>query len=126
MLKMITFAAALVVAAAAAAQPETKLTDVTGTWVINIESHQIGLEIEQKGTTVEGTLHAMGQRIPLAGTFIDRKLELKGVREEGQPSQGAADAGPIVATMLDNGTLEGELSTNHGRMKFVGERLGKP
>ena len=32
-------------------------------------------------------------------------------------------SGPITATMLDDGTLEGELSTNHGRTKWTGERL---
>ena len=34
-------------------------------------------------------------------------------------------AGPIEARMLDDGTLEGELSTNKGRTKWTGERLQK-
>ena len=32
----------------------------------------------------------------------------------------------LVATMKDDGTLEGELSTNRGRTKWTGERLKKP
>ena len=108
------------------AQGDTKLTDVTGTWVINLESHQLGLELEQKGSKVEGTLHAMGNRIPLVGTFIDRKLELKGDPEDQLLPHAGSDAGPIVATMLDDGTLSGELSTNRGRAKWTGERFKKP
>lgn len=54
-------------------------------------------------------------------------LTLKGERPEDgagfshgdQPAQ----AGPIIATMKDDGTLEGELSTNRERTKWTGERL---
>lgn len=116
----------ILAAAVAGAQPETKLDDVTGTWVINLESHQLGLELEQKGTKVEGTLHAMGNQIPLVGTFVDRKLELKGDPDDPLLPHGGSSAGPIVATMLDDGTLSGELSTNRGRAKWTGERFKKP
>ena len=126
MLKIITFVAALAIPVTAAHQDGTKLTDVTGTWVLNIESHQLGLELEQKDSKVEGVLHAMGQRILLVGTYVDRKLVLKGERPEDQLPHGGSDAGPITATMLEDGTLEGELSTNHGRTKWIGERFKKP
>ena len=106
-------------------RPANSITDVTGTWVISIESHQLGLELEQKESKIEGVLHAMGQRILLAGTYEDRKLMLKGERSEDE-TQPAPGAGPISATMLDDGTMAGELSTNHGRMKFTAERLRKP
>ncbi len=127
MLKTLTFVAALAIAAAAAAQERTagSLTDVTGTWVVNIESHQLGLELEQKDTKVEGVLHVMGQRTLLVGTFAEGKLLLKGERSEDQLPH-AKDAGPITATMQEDGTLTGELSTNHGRSKWTGERLKKP
>lgn len=106
-------------------RPANSITDVTGTWVISIESHQLGLELEQKESKIEGVLHAMGQRILLAGTYEDRKLILKGERSEDE-TQPPPGAGPISATMLDDGTMAGELSTNHGRMKFTAERLRKP
>ena len=123
----LTIAAACAFAIAAAAQerPANSITDVTGTWVISIESHQLGLELEQKESKIEGVLHAMGQRILLVGTYEDRKLILKGEQHEDQ-TQPALGAGPITATILDDGTMEGELSTNHGRMKFTAERLRKP
>jgi hypothetical protein len=117
----------LIGAAAAAAQPAEpagSLTDVTGTWVMELAGHQIALELEQKDTRVEGIMHSMGQRVLLVGDYKDRALTLKGERpEDGAGHDGKA--GPIVATMLDNGTLEGELSTNHGRMKWTGERFKK-
>ena len=124
---LLTIAAACTFAIAAAAQerPANSTADVTGTWVISIESHQLGLELEKKESKIEGVLHAMGQRILLVGTYEDRKLILKGEPSEDQ-TQPALGAGPITATMLDDGTMEGELSTNHGRMKFTAERLRKP
>ena len=102
------------------------LTDVTDVWVMLVAGHQIGLELDQKGTRVEGIMHAMGQRILLVGEYADRKLTLKGERPEDQLVHGDTEAGPITATMLDDGTLEGELSTNKGRTKWTGERFKKP
>jgi hypothetical protein len=102
------------------------LTDVSGVWVMMIEGHQIGLELDQKGDKVEGIMHAMGQRILLVGTYVDRKLTLKGERPEDQLPHGNSDAGPITALMLENGTLAGELSTNKGRTKWTAERFKKP
>lgn len=133
MLKHFAYAVALVLLAAGAASSQDRkepnsLTDVTGTWVMALHGHQMALELEQKETKVEGVLNAMGQRILLVGDYVERKLTLKGERpEDGFPSHGSDNnAGPIVATMLDNGTLEGELSTNKGRMKWTGERFKKP
>ena len=108
------------------AQSPGSLTDVSGVWVMMIEGHQIGLELDQKSDKVEGIMHAMGQRILLVGSYVDRKLTLKGERPEDQLPHGNSEAGPITATMLDNGTLEGELSTNRGRTKWTGERFKKP
>jgi hypothetical protein len=102
------------------------LTDVTGTWVMLVAGHQIALELDQKDTKVEGIMHAMGQRILLVGEYADRKLTLKGERPEDHLPHEGADAGPITATMLDDGTLEGELSTTRGRTKWTGERFRKP
>jgi hypothetical protein len=113
------------------AAPAGSLTDVTGVWTMLLEGHQIGLELEQKGDKVEGVMLAMGRRVLLVGDYVDRHLTLKGERPEdgaGFSHDGESkDApGPIVATMKDDGTLEGELSTNRGRAKWTGERLKKP
>lgn len=122
-------AALTLIAPASATQEKTpagSLTDVTGVWVMLVEGHQIALELEQKGAKVEGIMHAMGQRILLIGDYTDRKLTLKGERPEDQLPHGHSEAGPITATMLDDGTLAGELSTNKGRTKWTGERFKKP
>ena len=71
---LLAIAAACVLAITVSAQERTtsSLTDVTGTWAITIESHQLGLELEQKDTRVEGVLHAWGSgssssaRLPIA------------------------------------------------------------
>jgi len=111
-------------ASAQQAEQAGSLTDVTGTWVMLLAGHQIALELDQKDARVEGVLHQMGQRVLLIGEYKDRTLTLKGERpEDGAGHDGKG--GPIVATMLDNGTLEGELSTNHGRHKWTGERFKK-
>ena len=120
-----------VVSAAAGAQekkePAGSLTDLTGTWVMEMQGHQMALELEQKDGKVEGVLNAMGRRILLIGDYTERKLTLKGERPEDGFTHGEnPSAEPIVATMLDNGTLEGELSTNKGRMKWTGERFKPP
>ena len=129
MRKAIACVNALVVLAAIAGSAQeparsTNLTDVTGTWVMLLEGHQIALELEQKDGKVEGVMHAMGQRILLVGDYADRQLTLKGERPEDGIAHGG-EAGPIVAKMLDDGTLEGELSTNRGRSKWTGERFKK-
>jgi hypothetical protein len=129
------FAFAVTSALAAAqgpARPAASLTDVTGVWTMLVEGHQIGLELEQKGTKVEGVVLAMGRRVLLVGDYVERTLTLKGERPEdgagfshgGEPGNDAP--GPIVAAMKDDGTLEGELSTNRGRTKWTGERLKTP
>jgi hypothetical protein len=132
-LAALVFAAATVPAAAQTpTRPAGSLTDVTGVWTMLVAGHQIGLELEQKGAKVEGVMLAMGRRVLLVGDYVERTLTLKGERPEdgagfshgGEP---AADApGPIVATMKDDGTFEGELSTNQGRTKWTGERLKTP
>lgn len=112
-------------ASAQTAKPSGSLTDVTGVWIMLVAGHQIGLELEQKGTVVEGVMLAMGQRILLIGDYVDRKLTLKGEKPaDGDPTpHGGPGAQPITATMLDDGTLAGELTTNQGPTKWTGERL---
>ena len=112
---------------AAQEKPSGSLTDVSGVWTMLIEGHQVGLELEQKDTIVKGVILVMGQRQLLEGTYVDRALTLTRERTEDAPPppHGSALGGPITARMLDDGTLEGELSTNKGRTKWTGERLGR-
>jgi len=113
-------------ASAQTARPKGSLSDVTGVWIMLVAGHQIGLELDQKGTVVEGVMLAMGQRILLIGDYVDRKLTLKGEKPaDGAPAPhaGGPGAGPITARMLDDGTFEGELTTSQGPTKWMGERL---
>ncbi len=130
MVKKMLLAAALLSLASPTATAQERvgsLTDVSGVWIMLVEGHQIGLELEQKNTTVEGVMLVMGQRQLLVGTYIDRTLTLKGEKTEGAPADhDGGSAGPVTARMLDDGTLEGELAARHGRMKWTGERLKKP
>ena len=113
---------------------------VAGTWNIEMMSHQVALVLEQEGTKVTGTLMMMGNDIPLKGDFVDGKLTLVGVQSEssadphgdhggahgGDPhAEGGAEPRPITATLLEDGTLAGEMQTNRGPVKWTGERLKK-
>ena len=111
----------------AQSQPAGSLTDVSGVWIMLIEGHQVGLELEQNDTVVQGVMLMLGQRLLLEGTFVERTLTLKGEKSEDTPPapHGGGPAGPITARMLDDGTLEGELTTNRGRTTWTGERLQK-
>ena len=84
MFRTLTRVAALValtasVAAAQDSKPAGSLTDVTGVWIMLVAGHQIGLELEQKGTVVEAVMLAMGQRILLIGEYVNRTLTLIGL-----------------------------------------------
>jgi hypothetical protein len=119
--------ALLPLALIAQSKPAGSLTDVSGVWIMLIEGHQVGLELEQKDAEVKGVILMMGQRQLLEGTYTDRTLTLKGEKTEDTPParHAGAPSGPITARMLDDGTLEGELTTNRGRTKWTGERLQK-
>lgn len=109
-------------------KPAASLTDVTGVWIMLVEGHQVGLELEQDGTAVKAVMLMRGQRQLLEGTYVDRQLTLRPEATEDAPpaDHGTAGAHPIVARMLDDGTFEGEMPTRRGRSKWTGERLKPP
>ena len=138
MLKMIAFAAALAVAAAAAAQDKKVTTaDFAGTWNIEVMSHQIAMVIEpSEGNKVNATMMMMGRDTLLKGELTDRTLTLVGVKTENNgtsppgadhaaPPQFASGAAPkpIIVTLQEDGTIAGEMMTNNGAVKWVGEKL---
>jgi hypothetical protein len=138
MLKTLTLALALTLTAAAAfAQaPRVTAADFGGTWNIEMMSHQIALVVEPKDdTSVTATLMVMGTDLPLKGDVAGNQLTLVGVK----PPDGAAEdnasaphtnagppisgAKPIVVTLLEDGTISGEMMTQMGPAKFTGEKL---
>jgi hypothetical protein len=133
MLKIITFAAALAAATAAAAQDKKVTTaDFAGTWNIEAMSHQIALVVEPaEGNKVTATMMMMGRDTLLKGELTDRTLTLTGIKTESngaaEPQHAAhmppSDAKPIVVTLQEDGTIVGEMMTNMGPVKWTGEKL---
>jgi hypothetical protein len=142
MLKMLTLAVALAVTSTAAAQDKKVTTaDFAGTWNIEVMSHQIALVIEPaEGNKVTATMMMMGRDTLLKGELVEKTLTLVGVKSEvtgtmppehGTPGHdhdvapAAAGSGPkpIVVTLLEDGTIAGEMMTTGGPMKWTGEKL---
>ena len=131
---------ALAGASAFAQEKAITVADFVGTWNIEVMSHQVALVIEpHEGTKVTGTMMMMGRDVPLRGELSGRSISFVGVKEveahvEAAHAGGASNAGnqnqnasanakPIVVTLLDDGTLSGEMMTSGGAVKWVGEKL---
>jgi hypothetical protein len=114
------------------------VADFAGTWNIEVMSHQVALVIEpQEGNKVTGTMMMMGRDVPLKGELAGRSISFVGVKEveahvESAHAGGASHVGnqnptagakPIVVTLLEDGTLSGEMMTSGGPVKWVGEKL---
>ena len=129
---------ALAGAAVFAQEKTVTVADFVGTWNIEVMSHQVALVIEpQEGNKVTGTMMMMGRDVPLKGELAGRRISFVGVKEveshvESAHTGGASTAGnqspaanakPIVVTLLEDGTLSGEMMTTGGPVKWVGEKL---
>ena len=140
MLKKLTLVALIAFAGGPAFAQEKTVTvaDFAGTWNIEVMSHQVALVIEpQEGNTVIGTMMMMGRDLPLKGELAGRSISFVGVKEveahvESAHAGGASRVGnqnpsaaakPIVVTLLEDGTLSGEMMTTGGPVKWVGEKL---
>jgi hypothetical protein len=139
MLKKLSLLVLIALAGASALAQEKAVTvgDFVGTWNIEVMSHQVALVIEpQEGNKVTGTMMMMGRDVPLKGELSGRSISFVGVKEveshvdsaHGGAGQAAnqspsANAKPIVVTLLEDGTLSGEMMTSGGPVKWVGEKL---
>lgn len=136
------FVAALAVSASVAAQEKKPVTvaDFLGTWNIEAMSHQIALVIEPaEGNKVTATMMMMGRDLLLKGELVGRTLTLVGVKSEAAATAAPAGSGPehgaivaaqqalkpITVTLQDDGTVEGEMMSNQGPVKWTGEKLRK-
>ena len=122
----------LMVTALAGAQPavpekKDEAPSLTGTWVILLEGHQVGLEVEDKSGTLEATLYIMGQRVPLDGDVRDGAFTLTSDAQVGDTqSHGATVKMKLSGTHKPDDTLEGSIDLPRGPMKWTAERLKKP
>ncbi len=142
MLKTLSLAALFTAVAVTASAQDKKITtnDFAGTWNIEVMSHQIALVIEPvDATKVTATMMAMGRDTSLKGELADRTLTLSGVKTEttgtpqhapAAPANGAQHNGsappsprPMIVKLLEDGTIEGEMMTTGGPVKWIGEKL---
>jgi hypothetical protein len=113
----------------AAQEKETdEKANVTGTWDVNLMSHQFALVLEQQGNKLTGTMMMMGKDIEMEGEFADRKITLVGkgasfVRRD--DPHGAPVGIKLTGVMKDDGTLEGEAPGPEGMATWTAERLKK-
>jgi hypothetical protein len=100
---------------------------LTGTWVMLLEGHQVGLEVEDKAGTLEATLHIMGQRVLLDGELKDNAFTLTSDAQVGTTQSGGATVKMrLTGTHKADDTLEGEIELPHGPMTWTAERLKQP
>ena len=104
---------------------EQAAPNVAGTWNISLQGHQVALVLEQDGHTLTGTLMIMGKDVPVDGTLAERVLSLTGAGVVGDHAGEETVPLKLTATLKDDGTLDGEMSTARGPMKWTAERLGK-
>ena len=128
MLKVISLTLLLTASAALASAQDRALTtaDFAGTWNIEAMSHQIALVIEPVDAThVTATMMMpMGTDMTLKGELVDRTISLVGVKDPATAAAAPpATAKPIVVTLLEDGTISGEMVTNMGPVKWTGEKL---
>ena len=122
----------IMLAAAASAQPaaderKSAPPSLTGTWVILLEGHQVGLEVEDKSGTLEATLYIMGQRVPLDGEVKDNAFTLASDAQVGTSHSGGETVKmKLTGTHKADDTLEGTIDLPHGPMPWTAERLKKP
>jgi hypothetical protein len=122
----LTLAAPASAQSAAGAQKDEPRS-LTGTWLILLEGHQVGLEVEDKSGTLEATLYIMGQRVPLDGEVKDNAFTLTSDAQVGTSHSGAAMVKmKLAGTHKADDTLEGTIDLPHGPMQWTAERLKKP
>jgi len=112
--------------ASAAQDRQLTTADFAGTWNIEAMSHQVALVIEPVDAThVTATMMMpMGSDMALKGELIDRTISLVGVKDPAATEAAPpAKAKPIVVTLLEDGTISGEMMTTMGPVKWTGERL---
>jgi hypothetical protein len=127
LLLVTTAAVASAAPAQAPAEPQAPPRTLTGTWVILLEGHQVGLEVEDTAGTLEATLHIMGQRVLLDGDVKDGRFTLTSDAQVGtQHSGGATVKMKLTGTHKPDDTLEGTIDLPHGPMNWTAERLRKP
>ena len=97
---------------------------VSGSWKVSLHGQHIipvGMELKQDGQKVTGTLMLWNGDVALDGELVDGVMKVSGRLE---PTDGTPAGDRVVsATLLPNGTLEGNFSSDHGQIKLTAERF---
>jgi hypothetical protein len=125
--------AVLMLSAGLAAQPsDGRMTadhhNISGTWNMGLQGGHVipvALVLEQDGKKLTGTIalptQNAGQRVEvsLTGEMTDGAFTLSGT-VEGAKEPTTID---ITGKLTDEGSLEGTMTSPHGRMSYTAERL---
>ena len=93
--------------------------NLVGTWVLDVQGHQVGLGLEQDGRKLTGTLVIMGQNVLVEGEFNNGYFSLASTPDETRKIK-------LSGKLKDDGTMEGDVETDHGTHHWKGERLKPP
>jgi hypothetical protein len=97
---------------------------IAGTWIVLLQGHQIGLEVEQRDGTLTGSLYLSGQPVPVDGTIEGRAFSLA-INAEHLEATGMA-ATTLTGTYKEDDTLDGEMTLHSGTWPVTAERMKKP
>lgn len=105
-------------------QTATSAGTVEGVWSVTLMSHQLGLELQQDGTALTGTLNIRGNLVEVVGTFKDGALELRGVGAKLRGPDGGEPVELRLTGRLEaDGTLAGQATSPKGPERWTAERL---
>lgn len=111
---------------------DTTTGSVAGSWRLALQGGDhvvpMGLELEQNGRALTGTLMAQGKEVPLAGEITNGAFRLTPtVKAEVEDRSGHGHSGPLEITgkLLEDGTMSGEFSSPKGGIPWTAERLKK-
>ena len=113
---------------AAALFLSTDPPNITGTWNMGVEADHvvpIALVLKQEETHVTGTILMPTDRnggrvdVPLAGEFVNGAFSLSGTVERAKE----ATKIELEGRLKDDGSLEGTITTPHGKLPWTAERL---
>jgi hypothetical protein len=116
MLKVLVVQVAM---AASVAVEQSAVDSVVGTWVIEVHGHQVGLGLEQDGAKLKGTLVIMGRNVLVEGGYENHAFTLANAADEPTKVK-------LWGRLKDDGTMEGDIETDHGTMHWKAERLKAP
>jgi hypothetical protein len=92
---------------------------LAGTWVLDVQGHQVGLGLEQDGKKLTGTLVIMGQSVLVEGELADGYFTLANAPDETRKIK-------LSGKLKEDGTMEGDVEAGHGTHRWKGERLKPP